>query len=104
MKTYNKLVRDRIPEIIEANGHNCEVRILSEAEYVLELKKKLLEEVAEYLEEGSIEELADILEVLHSLAVAYGSSIQSVEEVRLNKASERGSFDNKVFLKTVDEC
>jgi len=104
MKTYNKLVRDRIPEIIEANGHKCEVRILSEAEYVLELKKKLQEEVAEYLEEGSIEELADILEVLHSLTVASGSSIQSVEEIRLNKASERGSFDNKVFLKTVDEC
>ena len=80
------------------------MRILSEAEYVLELKKKLQEEVAEYLEEGSIEELADILEVLHSLAVASESSIQSVEEVRLNKASERGSFDNKVFLKTVDEC
>ena len=78
MKTYNKLVRDRIPEIIEANGHKCETRVLNDDEYLLELKNKLQEEVNEFLESGSVEELADILEVVHSLSAQFGTSIESV--------------------------
>lgn len=103
MKTYNKLVRDRIPEIIEASGHKCETRVLSDDEYLMELKNKLQEEVNEYLESDSVEELADIIEVVHSLSAQSGSSIESVEEIRSNKANERGGFTEKIFLKTVHE-
>ena len=102
MKTYNKLVRDRIPEIIEASGHKCETRVLSDDEYLVELKSKLQEEVNEYLESGSVEELADIIEVVHSLSAQSGSSIESVEEIRSNKANERGGFKEKILLKTVE--
>jgi|TARA_R110002050_G_C8961761_1_gene514408 predicted house-cleaning noncanonical NTP pyrophosphatase (MazG superfamily) len=102
MKNYNKLVRDRIPEIIEASGHKCEARILSDDEYLMELKNKLQEEVNEFLESGSVEELADIIEVVHSLSTQSGSSIESVEKMRFNKANERGGFKDKIFLKTVD--
>jgi predicted house-cleaning noncanonical NTP pyrophosphatase (MazG superfamily) len=101
MKTYNKLVRDQIPEIIKANGHKCEIRILSEDEYLMELKNKLQEEVNEFLESGSVEELADIIEVVHSLSAQLGSSIKYVEKVRSTKANERGGFKEKIFLKTV---
>ena len=59
-KIYNKLVRDRIPEIIEADGRKCETVILSDEEYIAALDKKLSEELAEYLESGSLEELADL--------------------------------------------
>ena len=102
MKTYNKLVRDRIPEIIEASGHKCEARILSDDECLMELKNKLQEEVNEFLESGSVEELADIIEVIHSLSTQSGSSIESVEKMRSNKAIERGGFKDKIFLKTVE--
>ena len=102
MKTYNKLVRDRIPEIIEASGHKCETRVLSDDEYLVELKNKLQEEVNEFLESGSVEELADIIEVVHSLSAQSGSSIESVEEIRSNKADERGGFKEKIFLNTVE--
>ena len=96
-------MRDRIPEIIEASGHKCETRVLSDDEYLMELKNKLQEEVNEYLESGSVEELADIIEVVHSLSAQSGSSIESVEKVRSTKANERGSFKEKIFLNTVDE-
>jgi len=102
MKTYNKLVRDRIPKIIEASGHKCETRVLSDDEYLMELKNKLQEEVNEYLESGSVDELADIIEVVHSLSVQSGSSIESVEEIRSNKVNERGGFKEKIFLNTVE--
>ena len=103
MKTYNKLVRDRIPELIEANGHKCETRVLNDDEYLIELKNKLQEEVNEFLESDSVEELADILEVVHSLSAQFGTNIESVEETRSNKANKRGTFNNKIFLQTVEE-
>ena len=65
---YNKLVRDKIPEIIEASGKICEMDILSDEEYLQMLDKKLDEELAEYHQEQNIEELADILEVLYATA------------------------------------
>tara|TARA_B100001564_G_C20112899_1_gene434421 strand:- start:46 stop:255 length:210 start_codon:yes stop_codon:yes gene_type:complete len=68
----------------------------------VELKNKLQEEVNEYLESDSVEELADIIEVVHSLSAQSGSSIESVEEIRSNKANERGGFSEKIFLNTVD--
>ena len=80
--TYNKLVRDKIPEIIEASGKTCETEILSDEEYLQMLDKKLDEELAEYHQEQNIEELADLLEVLYALVEAKGYSIQELNQVR----------------------
>ena len=98
---YNKLVRDKIPEIIEASGKTCETEILSDEEYLQMLDKKLDEELAEYHQEQNIEELADLLEVLYATAKARGYSIEELEQVRVEKQKARGGFDKKVLLKSV---
>ena len=102
-KIYNKLVRDKIPEIIEADGGSCKTRVLKEDEYLTELDKKLSEELAEYLESGSLEELADLTEVIRAVTVARGHTLAELEEVRVKKAETRGGFDNKIFLTRVIE-
>ena len=89
-KTYNKLVRDLIPQIIEKSGKNCGVKILSDAEYLKKLDEKLGEELLEYYSDHSIEELADLLEVLYASAVARGYTTEELEKVRLQKRSARG--------------
>ena len=101
--TYNKLVRDRIPEIIEADGKNCKTRFLSDEEYIQYVDAKLDEELAEYHKDGSIEELADLLEVIRAAAVALGSSIEEVEAIRARKAENRGGFEKRIFLIEVEE-
>ena len=100
---YNKLVRDKIPEIIEASGKTCEMEILSDEEYIEMLDKKLDEELAEYHQEQNIEELADLLEVLYATAKARGYSIEKLEHVRVKKQKSRGGFDKKILLKSVME-
>ena len=100
---YNKLVRDKIPEIIEASGKTCETEILSNQEYLQMLDKKLDEELAEYHQEQNIEELADLLEVLYATAKARGYSIEELEYVRIEKQKARGGFDKKILLKSVVE-
>lgn len=72
MKVYNKLVRDKIPEIIDADKKTCKTRILSKEEYIAALEDKLNEEVAEYQADKNLEEMADILEVLRAICVARG--------------------------------
>ena len=99
---YNKLVRDKIPEIIEASGKTCETEILSDEEYLQILDEKLDEELAEYHQEKNIEELADLLEVLYATAKAKGYSIEELEHVRFEKQKARGGFDKKILLKSVD--
>ena len=101
--TYNKLVRDRIPEIIEADGKNCKTRILSDEEYIQYVDAKLDEELAEYHKDGSLEELADLLEVIRAAAVARGGSIDEVEAIRARKAEKRGGFEKRIFLIEVEE-
>ena len=64
MKVYNKLVRDKIPEIIEADGKTCKTKILSDEEYIAALETKLNEEVAEYQADKNLEEMADVLEAV----------------------------------------
>ncbi|KQL18399.1 nucleoside triphosphate pyrophosphohydrolase [Cytobacillus solani] len=107
MPTYNKLVRDRIPEIIEKNGKKFSTKILDNTEYIKELKKKSFEELEEYLNttnnEAAIEELADVLEIIHALAEYHGTTIEKLEEVRKQKAEKRGSFREKVYLIEVSE-
>ena len=98
---YNKLVRDKIPEIIETSGKMCEIEILSDEEYLQMLDKKLDEELAEYHQEQNIEELADLLEVLYATAKARGYSIEELEQVRFEKQKVRGRFDKKILLKSV---
>ena len=93
-KTYNKLVRDKIPKIIESSGNTCTTHILSDEEYIDMLDKKLNEECAEYQADKNIEELAD----MYAIAKAKGTSIEELEKVRLEKAEKRGGFDEKILL------
>lgn len=95
---YNKLVRDRIPEIIEKTGKTSAVSVLPEPDYLDMLDAKLNEELAEYQESKSMEELADLLEVIRAVAAARGSSIGEVERIRQEKAAERGGFEKRLLL------
>ena len=100
---YNKLVRDRIPEIIESSGKTCTVEILSYEDYLRMIDAKLDEELAEYHKDQNIEELADLLEVIYAATKARGYSIEQLETVRSEKAAKRGAFDKKILLKEVVE-
>lgn len=107
MTTYNKLVRDRIPELLEKEGKTFTVETLNHDRFILELKKKLNEELMEYQNaanhEESLEELADMLELIHALAKIHGASADEVEQLRLKKASENGGFDEKFYLVDVED-
>ena len=102
MKVYNKLVRDKIPEIIEADGKTCKARTLSDEEYIAALETKLNEEVAEYRADKNLEEMADVLEVLQAICVARGYSLEELEALRAKKADKRGGFARKIFLEYVE--
>lgn len=99
---HNKLVRDKIPEIIESTGKTCVTHILTKEEYIVALEKKLNEEVAEYQKDKNLEEMADILEVLQALCIARGYRLDELEAMREKKAKERGGFKDKIFLEYVD--
>jgi len=101
---YNKLVRDRIPEIIESSGKRCVCSTLSDEDYLIMLDAKLNEELAEYQESKSMEELADLLEVIRTVAVARGSSMDEVEAIRRDKVAKRGGFEKKILLTEVRDC
>ncbi len=103
IKTYNKLVRDNIPAIIEATGAVCETEVLSDADYLLALDRKLSEELAEYHEDPNIEELADLVEVIYACAKARGYTVAELEAVRAEKAAKRGGFGKRILLRTVTE-
>lgn len=103
MKSYSKLVRDCIPEIIEARGKICIWEELSDSAYLDCLDKKLNEELAEYQESKSLEELADLLEVMQAVVKARGWTWEELEQVRKDKATERGRFEKKILLKEVYE-
>ena len=95
---YNKLVRDKIPDIIMRHGDKPVTQILDAGAYRRELRRKLQEEVAEFGESGEVEELADVLEVVYALAAAEGVSKFQLEEKRERKRRKRGGFDQRVFL------
>lgn len=107
MPTYNKLVRDDIPRIIEETGKSCRIRILEDEEYTKELKSKLLEEVNEYLSakdsNEALEELADVLEVIGALTAVHGYSMEEADTLRAKKAEKRGGFRERVYLIDVDD-
>lgn len=102
--SYNKLVRDKIPEIIEKNeGRSCRTRVLDNAEYIVELNKKIQEELNEYLESGEIEELADLEEVLRAILDSKGMSYEEFERIRLEKVKKRGAFKDRIYLEGLEE-
>ena len=92
---YNKLVRDRIPEIIEASGKSCVTEILSDEAYLRMVDAKLDEELAEYHSDQNVEELADLLEVIYAAAMARGYTLEQLESVRTAKAEKRGAFADR---------
>ena len=102
MKVYNKLVRDKIPEIIRVEGRTVKSRILNDQEYRAELNKKLQEEVKEYLNDNNVEELADIVEVIYGILSSMDVSLKEFESIRMSKANKRGAFQNKVFLEEAE--
>jgi len=98
---HQKLVRDKIPEIIKANGDECETRILDEDEFAKELKKKLVEEAKELEgapEGGVADESADILELVESIAAHYNISFEDLEKSQAEKRKKRGGFTKRLFL------
>lgn len=98
MKKYNKLVRDNIPEIIKKN---CDVAICHTAtneEYELALHAKLKEEVEEFMEDESVGELADIIEVIHEIIAYHNFTLDEVEKERLEKKKKRGGFQKRIIL------
>lgn len=107
MPVYNKLVRDRIPQVILATGKECRTRILDEEEYKEELIIKFKEESEEYFSargsKESLEELADLLEVIRALAAVHGATWEQLEALREQKAQARGGFQDRVYLIDVDD-
>ena len=101
MKIYDKLVRDRIPEIIENSGNHCEVEIVNDEVALEYLYKKLNEEVEELLEDKNLEEIADVVEVLFAIGKKYGYSEEDILRRRSEKKVKSGGFENNIVLKNV---
>ena len=95
---YNKLVRDKIPEIIAQQGESANIRILSDKAYTAALEQKLDEETAEFHKEKNLEELADILEVVYALAENMGHTKEDLYRVYDKKHEDRGGFRERIFL------
>ena len=102
VKKYNKLVRDRIPDIITNNNQIACFEILDDEKYLEKLQEKLLEEVFEYYESKSIEELVDLIEVIYAIAESMGVGIESLDEIRKDKKDKKGSFLKKILLISVE--
>jgi len=103
MPTYNKLVRDRIPELIEQQGKSCVIRRLDAETFYDALVAKLGEEVAEYQRSRDIEELADILEVIRGLVDHVGFAWDTLEAIRAKKWADRGRFSQRLWLVAADD-
>lgn len=100
---YQKLVRDNIPAIIEKSGETCVTRKLSDKEYEDALAEKLQEEVKELLEAYTAKEMADVMEVLYAMGKTCAVSKREVEQVRSQKAAEKGTFSKKIFLVSTEK-
>ena len=102
--TYNKLVRDKIPENINSmEGRKATWRIMSDGEYIKELNKKLLEEAHEFIEENAVEELADVMEVIQSIMRIKNISYEELKNVQQMKREKKGGFSNKIYLVEVEQ-
>lgn len=103
IRKYDKLVRDKIPEIIHRQGKGVCFRSLSNAEFTKYLENKLDEEVAEFHKDKSLEELADIVEVIYALAEVHGHSVFDLGRMRRAKLREKGGFVKRICLQGVEE-
>ncbi len=101
MRVYNKLVRDKIPEIIKNNGEEPVIKILVDDEYKNLLNLKLLEEVNEYLVDKNAEELADIYEVFMSILKSQNIDIEEIKNLASKKRDKNGGFEERIFLESV---
>lgn len=101
--SYGKLVRNKIIKIIQSNGETPIYHTLSDEEYLAELHKKLFEEANEFVEADDPEELADLLEVVYSIAKVKNINMEEVETIRLKKREKRGGFEDKIYLESVEE-
>ena len=95
---YDKAIRDKIPEIIQKDGYSCNVKTLSDEEFLVEIEKKLSEEVTEYQNDKNPEELADILEVIYRIAKLRGITKEELENIRVKKSEKRGGFEKNLYL------
>jgi predicted house-cleaning noncanonical NTP pyrophosphatase (MazG superfamily) len=100
-KLYNKLVRDNIPAIIRAQGNTPVTRVLADREYLAALDKKLNEEVLEYLEDGTIGEICDMLEVISAICLACGISHEQITSAQTEKRMKNGAFNKRIWLEKV---
>lgn len=101
---YNKLVRDKIPhQINNEQGRKANYKILSDEQYIKELDKKLFEEAHEFIEEYSVEELGDLMEVIFTIMEIKNISMQQVEETRKIKENKKGGFKDKIYLIDVEQ-
>ena len=98
MIEYHKAIRDKIPEIIKKSGYDYNIKKLSDTEFLAQLEKKLGEELEEYNQSKSVEELADILEVIYRISELKGTSKEQLDELRVKKAKDRGVFKENLFL------
>jgi predicted house-cleaning noncanonical NTP pyrophosphatase (MazG superfamily) len=107
MKVYNKLIRDRIPEIIKKDGNTADIIILSEESFNQAIKQKLIEEATEVANaetrDDILGELADLQEVMDTIKQMYNINTLEVNTTQAVKALQRGKFEKKLFLKSVDE-
>ncbi|PLR96802.1 nucleoside triphosphate pyrophosphohydrolase [Bacillus sp. T33-2] len=105
-RDYNKIVRDKIPELLKKQGKSCEVQVLSDKEYILKLKEKLKEDTDQFLnahESQNIGEMADIIEVIYAIAEHRGITEAEVDFTRQIKRKQRGGFKKRILLKSVSE-
>lgn len=103
-RIYNKLVRDHVPEAIVANGDQCIHEVIeNDVEFISALDEKLDEELVEYQISKDLSKLADVLEVIHAIAEARGSSFEKLDELRLDKRHLRGGFTKKYLLVEIHE-
>ncbi len=103
MTYYDKLVRDRIPEILEKKNKDFIAYKVADGDYSLYLKRKLREEVEEFLESPSVHELADVYEVLSALLKDMDVTMADVRRERVLKNDERGTFDQRWILAEVKD-
>lgn len=98
MKKYDKLVRDKIPEIIKAKGEDYKIHIADNEEYYKKLKEKLLEEFEEFSEDDTVEEIADILEIIDAICDFKNFDKKEIEKIKKEKFEKRGGFSKKIIL------
>ncbi len=103
MKVYNRLVRDKIPEIMLKDHTLPVTRVMEQDEYIEELNKKLTKEVNKYLETNNIEEMVDVLEVIRAIIEAKDTTYEEIEDKRVKKAQKKGTFKEKIYLEKVLE-